>query len=140
MQTVYPLSRTKFLEGYLQWRASGGHSFRAACMDSTYTYSSAHEFRDDLTGVLGTVALTGLVAGPDGWADAADATITGLTPGDTVRSFAIYRDTGSAATDELIWIATSHADTTPINRIVDGSGSMTFSFANTPGCIFQLGS
>ena len=36
--------------------------------------------------------------------------------------------------------ATTHADTTPISRGVDGSKSMTFSFANSPGRIFQLGS
>ena len=78
MQTVYPLARDKFLGGYLQWRASGGHSFRVAALDSTYAYSEADEFRADLTGVLGTAALTGLVAGPNGWADAADVTVTGM--------------------------------------------------------------
>lgn len=140
MQTVYPLARDKFLGGYLQWRASGGHSFRVAALDSTYAYSEADEFRADLTGVLGTAALTGLVAGPNGWADAADVTVTGMTAGTSVRAFVIYRDTGSAATDDLVWVATSHADTTPINRVVDGSGSMTFSFANSPGRIFQIGS
>lgn len=137
MQTVYPLTRTKFLKGLIDWE---GDAFLAIALDSTYTYATTDEFRDDLTGVLGSVALAGMVAGPDGWADASDATITGMTPGGIVRAFVIARNVGSAATDDLIWVATSHADTTPINRIVDGSGSMTFSFANSPGRIFQLGS
>ncbi len=137
MQTVYPLARTKFLKGDIDWEAN---AFMAIAVDSTYTYSELHEFRDDLTGVLGSAALAGMVALSGGWADANDVTITGMTPGGTVRGFIIARNVGTAATDDLIWFANSHADTTPISRVVDGSGSMTFSFANTPGRIFQLGS
>lgn len=139
MQTVYPLTRTKFLKGQIDWE---GDSFLAIALDATHSYSQLHEFRDDLTGVLGTASLTGTVALGDGWADAADVTITGLTPGDVVTGFVIARNVGVATPedDELIWYANSHADTTPISRVVDGSGSMTFSFANTPGRIFQLGS
>jgi len=137
MQTVYPLARNKFLKGQIDWE---GDNFFGVAVDATYTYSAAHEFRDDLTGVLDYASLAGMAAVGDGWADASDVTITGLTPGDVVAGFIIARDVGSAATDDLIWIATSHSDTTPISRVVDGSGSMTFSFANTPGRIFQLGS
>lgn len=137
MQTVYPLARTKFLKALIDWE---GDAFTAVALDSSYTYSELDEFRSDLTGVLGTAALAGMAALANGWADASDVTITGMTPGLVVARFAICRNVGSAATDDLIWIATTHADTTPINRVVDGSGSMTFSFANTPGRIFQLGS
>lgn len=137
MQTVYPLARTKFLKGLIDWE---GDAFTAVAMDSSYTYSELDEFRSDLAGVLGTAALAGMAALANGWADASDVTITGMTPGLVVARFAICRNVGSAATDDLIWIATTHADTTPIDRTVDGSGSMTFSFANTPGRIFQLGS
>lgn len=137
MQTVYPLARNKFLKGQIDWE---GDNFFGIAVDATYTYSAAHEFRDDLTGVLDYASLAGMAAVGDGWADASDITITGLTPGDVVAGFIIARDVGSAATDDLIWYANSHADTTPINRVVDGSGSMTFSFANSTGRIFQLGS
>ena len=138
MQTVYPKARTKFLKGQIDWE---GDAFTAMAVDATFAYSELDEFSGDLTGILGDAALTGMAA-LDGWADANDVTITGMTPGDVVRGFVIARNVGVATPedDDLIWVATSHADTTPINRIVDGSGSMTFSFANTPGRIFQLGS
>ena len=142
MQTVYPLARDKFLGGEIAWKPAidGGDDFFAIALDSTYTSSDLHEFRDALTGLPGMVALPSPTRAGNGWADASDPTITGMTPGGVVRAFVIARDVGSAATDDLIWIATTHADTTPISRVVDGSGSMTFSFANTPGRIFQLGS
>lgn len=137
MRTVYPKARTKFLKGQIGWE---GDSFLAIALDSTYTYSEAHEFRDDLTGVLGSVALSGMAALDYGWADAADPTITGMTPGGVVARFVIARNVGTPATDDLIWYADNHANTTPISRVVDGSGSMTFSFSNGTGRIFQLGS
>lgn len=137
MQTVYPKARTKFLKGQIDWE---GDAFTAMAVDATFTYSELDEFSGDLTGILGDAALTGMAALDNGWADANDVTITGMTPGDVVRGFVIARNVGSPSTDDLVWVATSHADTIPINRIVDGSGSMTFSFANTPGRIFQLGS
>ena len=137
MQTVYPKARMKFLKGDIAWETD---AFLAIAVDSTYVYSEGDEFRDDITGVLGSAALTGMTALDYGWADASDATITGMTPGGVVAGFIIARNVGTAATDDLIWYANSHANTTPISRVVDGSGSMTFSFANGTGRIFQLGS
>lgn len=137
MRTVYPKTRAKFLKGQIDWE---GDDFLAIALDSTYTYSELHEFRDDLSGVLGTASLAGMVALDYGWADASDVTITGMTPGLVVARFVIARDVGSAATDDLIWYADDHANTTAIARVVDGSGSMTFSFSNGTGRIFQLGS
>ena len=137
MQTVYPTTRTKFLKKLIDWE---GDAFTAIAMDASYTYNELHEFRDDLTGVLGTAALSGMAALSYGWADAADPTITGMTPGLVVARLAICRNVGTAATDDLIWYADAYANTTSIARIVDGSGSMTFSFNNGTGRIFQLGS
>ena len=67
MQTVYPLARNKFLKGQIDWE---GDNFFGVAVDATYTYSAAHEFRDDLTGVLGYASLAGMAAVGDGWADA----------------------------------------------------------------------
>lgn len=139
MQTVYPIARNKFLTGDIAWGA-GGDSFYAIACDSSYTYSPAHAVVDDvIASMLGSQALTG-VAATGGVASAADVTITGLTPGASVRSFIIARDTGDTATDDLIWFANTHSDLIPINRVVDGSGSVTFAFMSGPDRIFQLGS
>jgi hypothetical protein len=137
MQTTYPKARTKFLKGDIAWESD---TFKAVAMDASYTYSAGHEFEDDLDGILGSVNLSGEVALDYGWADAADPTITGMTPGLTVARFAIVRVVGSAATNDLIWYADTYANTTAIGRLVDSSGSMTFSFSNGTGRIFQLGS
>lgn len=137
MQTVYPKARTKFLKGDIDWE---NDDFLAVALDATYTYSEAHDFRDDLTGVLGTASLAGMAALDNGWADATDPTITGMTPGLTVARFVIARDVGTAATDDLIWYADTYANTTALARLIGGSGSVTFAFNNGTGRIFQLGS
>ena len=137
MQTIYPLARDKFLSAQIDWSSD---AFLAVALGSGSSFSDLDEFRSDLTGVLGTGSLSGMSMPGGGWADANDVTITGLTPGQVVTGFVICVDTGSAATDSLVWFTDTHSDTTPIARTVDGSGSMTFAFSSAPGRIFQLGS
>ena len=98
---LYPLGKAAILSGGIQWKA-GGHNFKVSLMDTgVYTYSAAHEFFDDLTGVVDTSGNLASLTYALGVADAADITITAVT-GNTVEAIVIWHDTGDPATSELI--------------------------------------
>jgi len=98
---LYPLGKQAILSGGIQWKA-GGHNFKVSLMDTgVYTYSAAHEFFDDLTGVVDTSGNLASLTYALGVADAADITIAAVT-GNTVEAIVIWRDSGVAGTSELI--------------------------------------
>jgi hypothetical protein len=97
---IYP----KFKEGLLQGDYDLSTAVvRAVLVDTgTYTYSAAHDFYNDLSGVVGTES--GAFASKtftNGTFDAADITFTAVT-GATAEAIVLFVDTGNAATDALI--------------------------------------
>ena len=67
-----------------------------------YTYDDAHEFLDDITGVVGTTGnLSGKTFGDDGSFFSDDPTASGVT-GDELEGLIMYLDTGTAGTSQLI--------------------------------------
>ena len=62
-------------------------------MGPSYVYSPSHDTPSDLTDVIGTVTLSGLVA-PGGVLDANDAIASGLTV-EAMKSVWVYDDTDS---------------------------------------------
>jgi len=75
-------------------------TIKAAILSSAYTFSQAHQYLSDLTGVLGSVTLTGKSC-TNGVLDADDAVVTGVlaSPGHIV---VVYKDTGVAGTSQLM--------------------------------------
>ena len=96
---VYPKAKEAFLKGDLDLDGT----VRAVLIDTgTYTYSAAHDFYNDLSGVVGTES--GAFASKtftNGVFDAADITFTAVT-GATVEAIVVFLDTGNAATDALV--------------------------------------
>lgn len=98
---IYP----KFKEALLLGDVAGldTSDIRAVLVDTgTYTYNAAHDFYNDLSGVVGTES--GLFASKtftNGLFDAADITFTAVT-GATAEALIIFMDTGNVATDRLI--------------------------------------
>ena len=135
MQQIPAATREKFAEGVIDWE---GDSFMLVALDATYVYDPNHEFRDDLTGVLGTVAMTGNVALTNGACDADDTSITVTPAGSQIRAIAICRDVGSAATDEFIYYANTQTDGTSILRTSDGVNPITFVWSNGSTRIFRI--
>lgn len=71
---------------------------------SAYTYSTAHDFLDDIP-VGARIATSGNLASKtatNGTFDAADISIAGVT-GATVEAIAYYIDTGNAATSRIVF-------------------------------------
>lgn len=76
---------------------------RAVLIDTgTYTYNSAHDFYNDLSGVVGTESgALGSKTVTNGVFDAADITFSAVT-GNTAEAIVLFVDTGNVATDALI--------------------------------------
>lgn len=118
--TLYPTGRTAILAGDIDWDAD---DFVLYLLSDTYTYDAAHQYGDELTGVLGTPQpLTGCTVVNDGIADADDLTYPDVEIGDTVTRMVILKDTGSLATSPLIYYADTNNDTTPMSRPGNGAG------------------
>lgn len=75
-------------------------TIKVAILSSAYTFSSAHDFFNDLTSVLGTATL-GSKTCTNGVLDAADAVVTGVLAS-AAHSIWIYKDTGTPATSQLM--------------------------------------
>ena len=127
---VYP----KFKEGILQgtWNLSSA-VVRAVLIDTgTYTYSAAHDFYNDLSGVVATES--GALATKtftNGTFDADNITFTAAT-GVNAEAIVLFVDTGNAATDALICYVDSASSGLPVlpnggDIVVSWSGSGIFS-------------
>lgn len=134
MQLVFPSARSLFASAGIDWSTD---AFGVGVVDSTYTYSPSHDFRNDVTGVLATAALAGMTVLADGVCDADDVSVSGVTLGDIVEGIFIYRNVGTAATDDLVWYANTNSDGTPIYRVSDGN-PIAFSWSNGADRIFQI--
>lgn len=131
---LYDIARQKFLDGDLDWSA---HNIKVVLVDSAdYTPdTAAHDFLDDVA-VGGRVATSGNLAGKTstaGVADANDVTFTAVT-GDVSEYLVIYRDSGAAATSELIALI----DTATGLPVTPNGGDITVQWDNGANKIFKL--
>lgn len=98
---VYP----KFMEALIQASANSSlaGTLNVALVDTgTYTYSTAHDFYDDVSAaVVGTPQTIGTKTYVNGLLDGADVTYTAVT-GATCEALVIYLDTGVAGTSRLV--------------------------------------
>jgi phage tail sheath gpL-like len=97
---IYPKAKEGFLSGAINLTSD---TIRAVMIDTgTYTYNTAHDFYNDLSGVVGTESgVFGTKTVTNGVFDAADISFTSVT-GATVEAIVIFQDTGNVATDRLI--------------------------------------
>ena len=100
---VYPSLKSLLLTAGIDLESDA--TIKAVLLDTgTYTYSGAHDFYNDVTGQVGTpVALASkTIATPNpGTYDAADTTLTSVS-GASVEAILIFKDTGTAATSDLV--------------------------------------
>ena len=105
----YQAGMKHFAFGDIIWKAAGGSNIQAALVDSAdYTVDLVnHEFRSVATITAAAQEETSgnftlIDAAADGVVDANDITFT-ATSGDTCEGILIYKNTGSAATDLLLF-------------------------------------
>lgn len=97
---IYPKAKEAFLSGSINLSSD---TIRAVLIDTgTYTYNAAHDFYNDLSGVVGTESgVFGSKTVTNGVFDAADITFSAVT-GATAEAIVIFKDTGNTSTDALI--------------------------------------
>ena len=98
---LYPLYKEAILGSATNSSISAG-TVKVTLVDTgTYTYSAAHEFESDLSGIVGTAQTLGTKTITTGTFDSANPTWTAVT-GATVEALVIYIDTGTPTTSRLI--------------------------------------
>lgn len=98
---VYPKFKEALIDASSNVDINDG-TVKVALVDTgTYTYSSAHDFYDDVSGVVGTPQTIANTTVTNGLFDGDDVTFSAVT-GATVEALIIYIDTGSSATSRLV--------------------------------------
>ena len=98
---IYPLYKQALLDGDTNIDVNDG-TVKVALIDTgTYTYSAAHDFYDDLTGVVGTPGTIANTTVANGLFDGDPVTFSAVT-GNSVEALIIYIDTGVAGTSRLV--------------------------------------
>lgn len=93
---------------YLVLRATTGinlatSDLKIAGSTSSYVRSSAHDFLDDVTNIVATSANLGSKTTTAGVLDAADVSMGSPAGPSVITQFTLYKDTGSAATSNIIY-------------------------------------
>ena len=129
---IYPIYKAALLGGLSNIDMDGG-TVKAALVDTgTYTYSAAHDFYNDLSGVVGTPQTIGNTSVTAGLFDGDDVTYTAVS-GNTVEAIIIYIDTGNTATSRLVAYIDTGVTGLPVTP---NGGDITITW-NASG-IFQL--
>ena len=129
---IYPKYKEALLGGLSNIDMDGG-TVKAALVDTgTYTYSSAHDFFNDVSGVVGTPQAIANTTVTNGLFDGDNVTYTAVT-GNSVEAIIIYIDTGNAATSRLVEYLDTGVTGLPVTP---NGGDITITW-NASG-IFQL--
>lgn len=131
---IYP----KYKEAVLQHSANSAltGTVKVALVDTgTYTYSAAHDFLDDVTGIVGTAqTLSGTKSYTNGKFSVTGSVTFSAVTGATVEALIVYIDTGSAATSRLV----AYVDTGQSNLpVTPNGGDITLNLDQTNG-IFTI--
>lgn len=98
---IYPLYKQALLDASSDVDLNDG-TVKVALVDTgTYTYSAAHDFLNDLSGVVGTAQTIANTTVTTGLFDGDNVTFTSVS-GNSVEALVIYIDTGNSATSRLV--------------------------------------
>lgn len=123
---TYPSAREAWKKAELNWPTQ---NFKLALVDSTYVFSEAHNFLDDVSSaVVATSANLSSKTQPEGILHAAPVSFISLPPGETIIGYVIYRDSGSAATSELLVYIDQNSDRSAFEFSTDDHVDVTISW------------
>lgn len=130
---LYPSFKKLLLDGDIDLAAD---TIKAVLIDAAdYTYSSAHDFLDDVpSGArVGTPQTLGSKTTTGGVFDAADITFSAVT-GDVSEAILLYKDTGVEGTSPLI----AYIDTATGLPVTPNGGDINVAWSNGASKIFAL--
>lgn len=122
-KVVYPSALAAYLKADID---SDTVTYKVQLLDADYTYSSAHDFLDDVPagariGTAQSLASVTIGSVAAGVVDAADVTVPAVTAGDTVTAYVIYNSTPATdATRHLVAYVNEKADASPISIATNG--------------------
>lgn len=129
---IYPIYKQALLDGLSNIDVNDG-TVKVALIDTgTYTYSAAHDFEDDLSGVVGTAQTIANTTVTNGLFDGDNVTFSAVS-GNTVEALVIYIDTGTPGTSRLVAYIDTGVTGLPVTP---NGGDITITW-NASG-IFQL--
>lgn len=131
---LYDTGRAAFLNGAINWTSDNIKFVLVDLADYTPNLGT-HDFLDDIP-VAARVATSANLTGKTsaaGVADATDATLTAVT-GDQSEALVIYKDTGAAATSQLI----AYIDTALGLPVTPNGGDITITWDDGVNKIFKL--
>jgi len=149
---IQDTGRAAFCQAGVNWNSD---TIKAVIVDTTYTYSAAHQYLSDVTS--GARIATTTLAGASSTSGILNATSpitwTSVTNANQLQGFYIYKDTGTASTSTLIaWIdgkinvtiaASSSSSTTitvdPLTAAIGNSAVLTRTSGTGPSSV-TLGS
>jgi hypothetical protein len=118
---IYPKYKQSLLNGDTNTAISGSGTtgLYVALVDTgSYTYSSAHQYYSDLSGVVGTDQEITSTTNTNGVVDGGDVTFTGVT-GNSVEALVLYRKNAGANTT---WRLVAYIDTSVTGLPVTPNG------------------
>ena len=119
---IYPLYKQELLKGTANTdldAAEGTTGVYAALVDTgTYTYSSAHQYYSDLSGIVGTDQEITTKTQTNGTFDGDNVTFTAVS-GNTVEAIVLYRKNAGANTT---WALVAYIDTSVTGLPVTPNG------------------
>lgn len=111
-------------------------TIKVALISSSYTYSSAHDFYNDVSAyVIGTPATLGTKAVASGAFTAATTTFSSVLTGSTVAGLVVYKDTGVSSTSQLLAYICRRSDSVPISVATTG-GNIVITWPS--GRVFRI--
>ena len=124
---IYPLYKQALLQADANVDATATAPTAALIDTGVYTYSAAHQFESDLSGVIGTnQVLTTPTVGTDGSFDSDNPTWTAVTGGTTVEAIVIFLDTGTPSTARLVYYVDTSQTGLPFTT---NGGDVTYTVA-----------
>jgi hypothetical protein len=94
---------------------------KVCALSSTYVFSSAHDFHDDLSGIIATSGNLATKTGVAGVFDSANISLGSPAGGSTITQIVLWRDSGTSATSELVYHFDEDSAGNPLSIATDGT-------------------
>lgn len=102
MSHVYPLAKQAMESAQINLPAD---TIKIVFLSSAYTYSPAHQFYSDLSGLIGSPSgALGSKTVTQGVFAAGNITVVAVATGNTITQIVGFKDTGSSSSSPLIWV------------------------------------
>lgn len=94
---------------------------KVCALSASYTYSSAHDFHNDLTNIIATSGNLASKTNTNGVFDSADISLGSPAGGSTITQIVMFLDTGTSATSPLVYYYDEDSSAAALSIATDGT-------------------